>query len=610
MKGSMKKQTILAADLFCGAGGTSSGLLAACKANDIELQLIAINHWDVAIATHQANHKYAKHLCESMDNVDPRKLVPKGRLNVLLAGPECTHHSNARGGKPMSDQSRASAWHILRWAEAVYIENILIENVKEFRSWGPLGANGRPIKRLRGQLYLNFIAALKALGYRVEDKILNAADYGDPTTRERLFIIARRGNRPIVWPRPTHSAPKAESKQAQMFKRDKMKPWRTAREIIDWKIAGKSIFTRKRPLADKTLDRIAAGLRKFGGANAEPFLVLLRGTSGARSVDRPIPALTAGGKHVALVEPFILGQHGDRRARSVDQPTRTVTTIARQALIETSIEPFIIGAGGPGYGAKPRSVDSPLNTVMTENHSGLVEPFMLNIDHQSSGDSIRSVDAPVSTITTKARACLVEPFVMRLNRPNDPSRGIDSPLATVTATSSDFGFVEPFVTNFRGDHDGRSDGENRNHSVDEPLRTLDCSNRYGLVEPFVMEVNHGGGENGRSHSVDEPLKTVTTKRGKGLVEPFLVEYYGTNQANSIHEPLDTVTTKQRFGLVQTEHGTFQLDIRFRMLEPHELAAAQGLAGYKFTGNKSQIVKQIGNAVPKGLATSLCAELIQ
>lgn len=571
-----KRQILLAADLFCGAGGTSSGLLAACKANDIDLQLIAINHWDVAIATHQANHAYAKHLCESMDNVDPRKLVPKGRLNVLIAGPECTHHSNARGGRPMNDQSRASAWHILRWAEALYIENILIENVKEFRSWGPLGATGRPIKKLRGQLYLNFIAALKALGYRVEDKVLNAADYGDPTTRERLFIIARRGNRPIIWPRPTHAAPKEASAQGQMFKQDKMKPWRTAREIIDWKLVGKSIFTRKRPLAPKTLDRIAAGLRKFGGANAEPFLLMLYGTGTVRSIDRPLPTVTAHGTHVGLIEPFMLGQQSGGSPRSVGDPVPTIATGGAISLIE----PFIIGAGGPVYGAKPRSVDQPLNTVMTENHAGVVEPFILEVAHGKSkgkdGGRAQAVDQPLKTVTTKRGKALVESFMLNI------------------------------------DHQSSGDSV---RSVDEPVSTITTKARACLVEPFLVEVAHGNGKekngnNRRVASLNEPAKAVTTSNNQGLVEPFLVEYYGTNKANSVHEPLDTVTTKQRFGLVETDHGTFQLDIRFRMLEPHELAAAQGLAGYKFTGNKCDIVRQIGNAVPKGLATSLCAELIQ
>jgi DNA (cytosine-5)-methyltransferase 1 len=564
-------KTCYAADLFCGAGGTSAGLLAACQAMGIDLNLIAINHWPVAVATHQANHEYAKHLCESIDNVDPRKLVPGGRLNVLVASPECTHHSNARGGKPMSDQSRSSAWHILRWAEALYIESILIENVKEFRSWGPLGATGRPIKRLRGQLFLNFLDALRALGYKVEDRVLNAANYGDPTTRERLFIIARRGNRQIVWPVSTHAsgAKLAAGRQGEMFTGNK-KPWRTAREIIDWQIAGKSIFARKKPLAPKTLARIAAGIKKFCGDYAEPFLVLLYGTNDARSIDRPLPTVTGAGQHIGLCHPFLIGQQSGATPRSVDEPVPTIATGGAISVIEpfvamlygkskvrsidepaptvTSgpghialVEPFIIGAGGPERAGRPRGVDAPLGTVLTKNSSALIEPFLINIDHQSSGDSIRAIDEPVPTVTTKARTC--------------------------------------------------------------------------VVEPFMVEVNHGNGTSEknpdwrRAVSVDEPMPSVTTKRGRGLVQPFVVKYNGTAGAQSVEEPLDTVSTRDRFGLVETEAGTFKLDIRFRMLEPHELAAAQGLAGYIFTGKKTEIVKQIGNAVPKGTATALCRELL-
>jgi len=529
---------ILAADLFCGAGGTSSGLLAACEAMGIELNLIAINHWPVAIDTHRANHEYAQHLCESIDNVDPRKLVPGGRLNVLVASPECTHHSNARGGRPMNDQSRASAWHILRWAEALYIDNILIENVKEFRSWGPLGAAGRPIKRLRGQLFLNFLDALRSLGYKVEDRVLNAANYGDPTTRERLFIIARRGNRPIVWPASTHAPASklAITRQGEMFSGDK-KPWRTAREIIDWQIAGKSIFARKKPLAPKTIARIAAGIRKFCGEYAEPFLVMLYGTNDVRSVDRPMPTVTGNGNHIAICEPFLLQQQSGGVARSINEPVPTVATGGAIAMVE----PFIVGAGGPARSGKPKGVDSPLNTVLTKNSFGLVEPFMLNIDHQTHGDSIRSIDAPVPTVTTKARTCLVEPFLVEVNH-------------------------------------GDSKTEN------DPSRR-------------------------RAISVDQPMPAVTTRRGRGLVQPFVVKYNGTAKAQSVEDPLDTVTSRDRFGLVETEAGTYKLDIRFRMLEPHELAAAQGLAGYKFTGKKTEIVKQIGNAVPKGTATALCRELL-
>jgi len=191
--------TVHAADLFCGAGGTSAGLYAAADDLGLNVNLLAINHWKVAIQSHSYNHKLANHLCESLDNVNPREAVPGGRLNLMVASPECTHHSIARGGKPCSDQSRASAWHVLRWAEALRVDNIIIENVKEFRTWGPLGVNGRPLKSRKGETYAAFMNALVSLGYRVEDNVLNAADYGDATSRERLFIMAKRNRRRIKW---------------------------------------------------------------------------------------------------------------------------------------------------------------------------------------------------------------------------------------------------------------------------------------------------------------------------------------------------------------------------------------------------------------------------
>lgn len=199
-------RAIHAADLFCGAGGTSFGLYMAADELGLDVDLLAINHWPVAIATHSKNHKFARHLCTGLDTVDPRKVVPSGRLDLLVASPECTHHSNARGGRPMSDQSRASAWHIVRWAEALRIENIIVENVREFMSWGPLGSNGRPLKSRTGETFQAWLNALRSLNYRVEHRILNAADYGDPTTRQRLFVLAKLNNRPVHWPQPSHTS--------------------------------------------------------------------------------------------------------------------------------------------------------------------------------------------------------------------------------------------------------------------------------------------------------------------------------------------------------------------------------------------------------------------
>ena len=487
------RRPIRAVDLFCGAGGTSSGLRQACEKRGLRLQLLAINHWDVAIATHEANHPDMQHLCADIDNINPRSVVPSGKLDLLVASPECQHHSRARGGRPINDQKRASAWHILRWAEALQIRGILIENVPEFQDWAPIGSNGRPLKSKKGETFRAFVAALESLGYRVEFRVLNAADYGGATTRERLFILARKGTRRIHWPEPTHS----RSGNPELF--GPRKPWRPAREIIDWNIPGKSIFTRKRPLAKATLQRIEAGLRKFGGENAEPFLVILRGTAkrqingSARSLDEPVPTISAGGVHAGICEPFVLSS--------------------------------------------------------------------------ASGGAPRHVDEPVPTITS---------------------------------TSRGMALVQPFLVPFYGERDGQ---EGRTHSVDQPVPTLPAANKFGLVEPFLLTTTHGG----RERSLDDPMPTITcAHRGEhALIEPYVVHYYGNGDAKSVSEPLGTVTTKDRFGLVQP----MGLDIRFRMLQPHELAGAMGFEGYEFTGTKTDQVKQIGNAVSVEMARALCSSLL-
>lgn len=526
----MATATLHAADLYCGAGGTSTGIAQACKELKIGLELVAVNHWDVAIATHSINHPYAQHFCQSVDNLDPRKVVPGGRLQLLVASPECTHHSIARGGRPINDQFRTSAWHILRWAEALYIENILVENVKEFCNWGPLTAEGKPVKRMRGKTFLAFVDALRSLGYNVDYRVLNAADYGDPTTRERLFILARRQPKKVTWPKQSHS----KEGGTDLF--GKTKKWIPASAIIDWKLQGKSIFDRKKPLSDKTLARIAAGLKKFGGANAEPFLVMLYGTGKTKSVDDPVPTVTANGNHIGLCEPFVLQQQSGGAPRSTKKPLPTIATKGAVALVEPFIVPFFGERGGQG--PRTHSVNDPLPTVTGQGAGGLVEPFIIP---QFGERKPRSIERPLGTITTT-------------------SRGV------------------------------------------------------GLVEPFIVQVNHGadssprGGADRRVHSKNDPVPTLTTKRHLALVDPYLVKYYGTAKAVPISQPLDTVTTKERFGLVVPDGYT--LDIRFRMLQPHELASAMSMKNYKFTGTKDQQTKQIGNAVPVQLAKALIRELIK
>lgn len=414
----MARPSLRVADLFCGGGGTSTGLALAAQAADRKFELVAINHWEVAVATHAANHPRARHINAPLDGLDPREAIGSRKLDVLVASPECTHHSTARGGRPVNDQSRASAWHVLSWAQAVEPEWIIVENVPEFAGWGPLGRDGRPMKSRKGETFRAWVAAIESLGYRVAARILNAADYGDPTTRRRLFVVARRGRRAPIWPAVTHRDPK---RCAGLFE-DGLAPWRTARDaVIDWDLRGSSIFNRKKPLADATLRRIAEGLRRFGGTHAEDFLVLLRGTGTARSLDLPTPSLTAGGGHLALAS--IVQYHGTSGARPIDEPLPTATARDRFGLVE----PFIVTPGGANLRGG-RRCSEPLPTVMGSDRFALVEPFMLG---QHSGGAPRPVSSPVPTLATDCAVSIVEPVArdifFRMLQPNELARAMGFP---------------------------------------------------------------------------------------------------------------------------------------------------------------------------------------
>lgn len=486
---------ITAADLFCGAGGASVGLRRATERMGVGLDLLAINHWPLAVETHSLNHPDVRHMCEAVERVNPREAVPSGRLHLLIAAPECTSHSRARGGRPVNDQSRATAWHILKWAQELYIDNILIENVEEFREWGPLGANGKPLKTGKGHTYRAFIEALRSLGYKVEDRVLNAADYGDPTTRRRLFIMARRGRKPIEWPVPSHSKTGART----LF--GKTERWRAAREVIDWSVQGRSIFGRKKPLSPKTMARIMAGLQRFGGAELEPFLVILRNNATSRSLDEPVPTLSAQGQHMALCEPFILQQQS---------------------------------------GGAPRALTQPLPTIATDGAQMLVEPFLVP-------------------------------------------------------------------------HFGERNGQRpRTHSVDQPVPTIAATGQIDVVQPFLVPVTHGGGM-GRVNDLSDPMPTITcAHRGEtALVEPFLQTYYKHGGVTPVSSPMPTITTKDRIALVMPTVNGRALDVRLRMLKPHELARAMSFGDdYQFAGNQGEQVKQIGNAWACKLGEALIHALIE
>lgn len=310
-------------DLFCGAGGESTGLMRAAGSLGLDINLFAVNHWCLALETHAANHPSAVHFCEDVETLKPSS-IKHSRVALLWASPECTHHSVALGGKPRDSQSRATAWAVCKWAQELCVERIIVENVPEFLKWGPLDEEGRRIKKLEGSMFQAWTRVLQCLGYRVEWRLINAADYGDPTTRTRLFVQAARGGRAVVWPSPTHS-------------RDglSLPRWRPVSGCIDWGDRGESIFERKRPLKPNTLARIENGLSRFGAA-AEPYMILLNGGGAmrfAKPVTDPAPVVTAGGKHIGLVRPFITKYYGSSKgSRPVSSPLDTVTTKARFGL--------------------------------------------------------------------------------------------------------------------------------------------------------------------------------------------------------------------------------------------------------------------------------------
>ena len=425
---------LVTADLFAGGGGTSTGLAQACRSLSKNPELTAVNHWDIAIETHKRNHPWARHLCTGLDNTHPTLLFPKGRIDLLVASPECIHHSNARGGKPMCDQSRAHPWLVLKWLQDLYVPSVLIENVREMVEWGPLGADMRPLKSQKGKTFQAWVEALNHMGYNVEWRILNTADYGDATVRHRFFLQAKRGkNKKIYWPEQTHCE---VPEQGDLFGETKAK-WRAAKEIIDWNIPSRSIFNRKKPLASSTLERIAAGLRKFGGPPAEPFLVVLRNHMDGRSLDLPLPTMTAGGTHIGLCEPF-------------------VTT-----------------AGGcTGQGRNPHSIHEPMPTLLTESRFSVVEPMLLSMEH---GGRMRRMDAPMPTITTTDAFGVVEPFITTCNHGEGDNRAYDvnRPMPTVTGVDA-WAVIEPMILKYYG--------TGQCWPTSEPLDTITTKDRFGLVE--------------------------------------------------------------------------------------------------------------------------------
>ena len=565
----------LIVDNFAGGGGASTGIeMATGYSVDI-----AINHDPEAIRMHKANHPNTKHYCEDVWQVDPVEACNGHPVGLAWFSPDCKHFSKAKGGKPKDKFIRGLAWVACRWAGLVRPRVIMLENVEEFKTWGPLNRGHHPIKSKQGKTFERFVQQLQELGYEVDFCELVAADYGAPTMRKRFFMIARCDGKPIVWPEPTHAPADSEAVKAGL-----LKPYVGAYTQLDFSLPCPSIFDTSeeikekygiravRPLAPKTMERIARGLKKFVLENPEPFIIQCN-------------------------------HGGERRPNDIRDPMPTITGKHGYGVVE----PYMIPIGyGERDGQAPRvhDVKKPLPTIVGSGKHYLCEPYMVQIGQTGfTADRSKDIREPLTTIVSKNEHCLIEPTLapyMGTNTTNHPGGNCKDPIHTIT-TGNQQCLISPTLIQY---HSETAQREVRGQSIKDPIMTVDGSNRYGLVTSFLSKFY----KTGIGQDMREPLGTVTANAGGGHfgeVRAFLIKYYGDATGQDIEKPLDTVTTKDRFGLVTIESVDYQIvDIGLRMLEPRELYGCQGfpddyIIDHDYTGKtyaRSEQVRRCGNAV--------------
>jgi DNA (cytosine-5)-methyltransferase 1 len=562
----------LIVDSFAGGGGASLGIQWALgRSPDI-----AINHDKEAIALHAANHPDSLHLAEDVWKVDPITACAGRPVGLMWLSPDCKHFSKAKGGKPVEKKIRGLAWVAIRWAAAVRPRVIVLENVEEFQTWGPvLRETNRPCPVRRGQTFKAFIRKLTRMGYAVQWRELRACDYGAPTIRKRLFLIARCDGQAIVWPTPTHG-------------KGRSLPWRTAAECIDWSIACPSIFlTReearaigvKRPLAPATMRRIARGIKKFVLDNPRPFIVGVGGRQGQspeRSVEQPLQTITSKADSAIVVPSLVsLTHHGERKPLPVTEPFPTITGAHRGEL-------------------------------------GLVAPTMVQIGYgEKKGQAPRALDIeqPLGTIVGGGvKHALVAAFMAQHNTGN-AGHQMEFPVSTIIGKGCTQGLVAAHIAKQYGDRIGSS--------IEEPLHTVVANGVHHALVASHIKRDFG---TSTGAAVDTPLPTITSDGGghASLVASFLTAYYGNEKdGGSLFDPMRTVTSKDRLALVTVNSVEYVIvDIGMRMLVPRELYRAQGFPdSYKieieYNGKpltKTAQVRMVGNSVSPEQARAIIAAL--
>lgn len=574
----------LIVDNFAGGGGASTGIeMATGYSVDI-----AINHDPEAIRMHKANHPNTKHYCEDVWQVDPVKACGGHPVALAWFSPDCKHFSKAKGGKPKDKFIRGLAWVACRWAGLVRPRVIMLENVEEFKTWGPLNRGHHPIKSKQGKTFERFVQQLTDLGYKVEFRELIAADYGAPTMRKRFFMIARCDGKPIVWPEPTHAPADSEAVKAGL-----LKPYVGAYTQLDFSIPCPSIFDTSeeikekygiravRPLAPKTMERIARGLKKFVIENPEPFIIQCNhgGERRPNDIREPMPTIT--GKHgYGIVEPYMvqIGQTGF----TADGAGFHIDRMRYPAYCNPGEMDKLPFADSETEWEIQRQLQTPYMGTNTTNHPG--------------GDC----KDPIHTITTGNQQCLISPTLIQYH--SETAQGevrgqtIKDPIMTVDG-SNRYGLVTSFLHKY---YDGGYKGAGE--SIEKPLPTVTSWDHNSVVTANLIQMNnHCDGRD-----VRDPIPTITAGDGHfGEVRAFLIKYYGDATGQDIEKPLDTVTTKDRFGLVTIEGVDYQIvDIGLRMLEPRELYGCQGfpedyIIDHDYTGKtypRSEQVRRCGNAV--------------
>ena len=647
----------LIVDFFAGGGGASKGIeMALGRSPDI-----AVNHDAEAIAMHRLNHPETLHLQSDVWGVFPQlgRLIGNRRVGLFHASPDCKHFSKAKGGRPVKRKIRDLAWVVPKFCRRFRPEVVTLENVEEFAGWGPLiqktaengdgvfDAEGRPImvpcKRRKGETFQQWVAAMQRLGYRVDWRERRASGDGAPTIRKRLFVIARCDNRPIVWPDPTHGDPKSVQ-----VKDGTLKPWRTAAECIDWSLPCPSIFATaaevmaehgirvKRPLADKTMARIAKGIKRFVIDAKDPFIVNLTHVGGDRLEGIGEPFRTVTGAHrgeKAIVIPSVTRFNSGAVGSRIDEPLPTVTAnsfikraggAAPLGLVNATVMgPFVAGVGGRMGQSENRDVNQPVQTITAKADSVLVAPVLSQYYGDGFGGDVRasSPSHPLPTQPTENRHAVVTPFIVPRYGERDGqeprTHAADAPLPTVTPDANAGQVVVPVVT--RAQHGGGSRG------ADEPIHTIEASakDQNQIVAAHLMTMRDAQKP---FNEANKPVHTITAGGARlHLVAAFMAKHFGdTGQrpGSDLSEPVATVTSSDHNALVAAGlvnmRGTAEDQLMPRDVEApaptisaggiHAAATTAFLTKYYGTGGENAVDEPLATITTKE-RLALCTVMI-